>query len=47
MTMKIAVNSEYEDEKRHFHSDRLLLILLQIYLTALGDIFFNLWKLCT
>ena len=29
MTMKIAVNPEYEDEKRHFHSDRLLLILLQ------------------
>ena len=29
MIMKIAVSPENEDEKRHFHSDRLLLILLQ------------------
>ena len=29
MIMTIAVNLEYEDEKRHFHSERLLLILLQ------------------
>ena len=29
MTMKIAGTPEYEDEKRYFHSDRLLLILLQ------------------
>ena len=29
MTMKIAETREYEDEKRHFHSDRLHLILLQ------------------
>ena len=28
MTMKIAVNQEYEDEKRHFHSNRLLLIFV-------------------
>ena len=29
MIMKIAVTPQYVDEKRHFHSDRLLLILLQ------------------
>ena len=38
--MKIGVNLEYEDEKRHFNSDRLLLILLQKLLTALSEIFF-------
>ena len=39
MSMKIAVTPEYEDRKRHLHSDRLLLILLQKYLTALNNIF--------
>ena len=29
MILKIAVTSEYEDEKGHFHSDRLLLFMLQ------------------
>ena len=47
MIMEIVVNPEHEDEKRHFQSDRLLLILLQNQLTALRDIFFNFWKLCT
>ena len=29
MAVKIAVAREYEDEKRHVHSNRLLLFLLQ------------------
>ena len=40
MAVKIAVFREYEDEKRHVHSNRLLLFLLQKKLTALSDIFF-------
>ena len=41
MAVKIAVTREYEDEKRHVHSNRLLLLLLQKKkLTALSDIFF-------
>ena len=40
MAVKIAVTPEYEDEKRRFHSNRLLLFLLLIKLTALSDIFF-------
>ena len=28
MAMKIAVTPQYEDEKRHFHSNRLLLIFV-------------------
>ena len=47
MAVKIAVTPEYEDEKRQFHSSRLLLFLLPKKLTALSDIFFNIWKLCT
>ena len=47
MTVKIAVTPEYEDEKRQFHSNRLLLVLLLKKLTDLSDIFFNFWKLCT
>ena len=47
MTVNIAVTPEYEDEKRQFHSNRLLLILLLKKITALSDIFFNFWKLCT
>ena len=39
MAAKIAVTWEYEDEKRHVHSNRLLLCLLQKKLTALSDIF--------
>ena len=39
--MKSAVSSEYDYEKRHFHSNRLFLILLQKELTALSDTFFN------
>ena len=39
MAVKIAVTREYEDEKRHVHSNRLLLFLLQKKLTALSDIF--------
>ena len=38
MTIKIALTPEYQDDKRHFHSDRLLLILLQKTLTALSGI---------
>ena len=34
MAVKIAVTQEYEDEKRHVHSNRLLLFLLQKKLTA-------------
>ena len=40
MAVKIAVIPEYEDEKRQFHSNRLLLLLLLKKLTALSDIFF-------
>ena len=47
MAVKIAVTPEYADEKRHFHSNRLLLFLLLKKLTALSDIFLNFWKLCT
>ena len=47
MAVKIAVTPEYEDEKRQFHSNRLLLFLLLKKLTALSDIFFDFWKLCT
>ena len=39
--MKIAVSPEYDHEKRLFHSNRLILILLQKELTALSDTFFN------
>ena len=39
MAVKIAVTPEYEDGKRHFHSNRLLLFLLLKKLTALSDIF--------
>ena len=28
MTIKITITPEHEDEKRHFHSNRLLLLLL-------------------
>ena len=35
MIMKIAVSPEYDYEKRLFHSNRLILILLQKELTAL------------
>ena len=41
MAVKIAVTREYEDEKRHVHSNMLLLFLLQKKLTALSDIFFT------
>ena len=44
MTVKIAVTLEYEDEKCHFHSNRLLLFLLLKKLTALSDIFLTLWS---
>ena len=47
MAVKIAATREYEDEKRRVHSNRLLLFLLQKKLTALSDIFFNFWRLCT
>ena len=47
MAVKIAVTPEYEDEKRQFHSNRLLFFLLLKKLTALSDIFFIFWKLCT
>ena len=40
MAVKIAVTREYEDEKSHVHSNRLLLFLLQKKFTALSDIFF-------
>ena len=39
MAVKIAVTLEYADEKRQFHSNRLLLFLLLKKLTALSDIF--------
>ena len=39
MAVKIAVAPEYADEKRQFHSNRLLLCLLLKKLTALSDIF--------
>ena len=47
MAVKIAVTPEHEDEERQFHSNRLLLFLSLKKLTALSDIFFNFWKLCT
>ena len=39
MTMEIAVSPEYDYEKRRFHSNRLILVLLQKELTALSDTF--------
>ena len=39
MAVKIAVTPEYVDEKRQFHSNRLILFLLLKKLTALSDIF--------
>ena len=45
MIMKIAVSPEYDYEKKLFHSNRLILILLQKELTALSDTFFNFWRL--
>ena len=45
MAVKIAVTREYEDEKRHVHSNRLLLSLLQKKSTAFSDICFNFWRL--
>ena len=42
MAVKIEVTPEYENEKRQFHSNRLLLILLLKKLTALSDIFLTL-----
>ena len=39
MAVKIAVTPEYEDEKRQFHSNRLLLFLLLKKFTALSDRF--------
>ena len=41
MTMQSAVTSEYEDEKKHFHPNRLLLFLLQYKLIASSGILFN------
>ena len=38
--MQITITSEYEDEKRHFHSNRLQLFLLQKN-NALRDNFLN------
>ena len=40
MAVKIAVTLENEDEKRQFHSNRLLLFLLLKKLTAVSDIYF-------
>ena len=37
MAVKIAVTPEYEDEKRQFHSIRLLLFFVAKKLTALSD----------
>ena len=39
MTIDIAVSPEYDYEKRYFHSNRLILILLQKELTAVRDTF--------
>ena len=39
MAVKIAVTLEYEDEKRQFHLNRLLLFFVAKKLTALSDIF--------
>ena len=41
MAVKIAVTPEYEDEKRHFHSNWLLLFLLLKKLNTLSHIFFG------
>ena len=43
MTIKITITQEYEDETRHFHSNRLLLQLLPKH--ASSDIFFRTWLL--
>ena len=40
MTNIITINPEYADYKRHFHSNRLLLLLLH-KITASSDIYFN------
>ena len=39
MAVKIAVTREYEDDKRHVHSNRLLFVFVAKKVTALSDIF--------
>ena len=39
MSMKTTITSEFEREKRHFHSSRLLLLLMRKKITASSDIF--------
>ena len=46
MTLKIPITQESEGEKRHFHSYRLLLFLMNKKLTALSDLIINILKLC-
>ena len=45
--MKFTITPEFEGDKRHFHSNRLRLLLLQKTLTASSDIFLNFLGLCT
>ena len=45
--LKFTITLESEDEKRHFHSDRLLLFLMKKMKTALSDLTINVLRLCT
>ena len=47
MAVKIAVTREYEDEKRHDSLKQVTFVFVAKKLTALSDIFFNFWRLCT
>ena len=47
MAVKIAVTLEYEDEKKTVSLKQVTFAFVAKKLTALSDIFFNFWKLCT
>ena len=46
MTIEIVVSPEYDYEKSHFQSNRLIFYFVAKELTALSDTFFNFWRLC-
>ena len=47
MAVKIAVTPKYEDEKKTVSLKQVTFDFVAKKLTALSDIFFNFWKLCT
>ena len=44
MTLKIPTTLDYEGEKIHIHSYRLLLFLMKKKITALGDLIINFFE---